>query len=348
MQRTLSPTWRSPLKLIMASLFATMMAVFSGSKAEAAASVNWLTPPDGSSYLVGTPVAPTGNANATGTTGTGLDLVLVLDSSGSMGGTAGTTQTLQQWQRDASIALVNSLPEDTTSVSIVEFDSDANVVIGLTPLIPASNKTDIINAINGVNASGGTNIPSGINAGTGVLTGGGATAGRASQMVVLSDGFTSGDPGAAAAAAIAAGVDNVHSVALPNANVTQMQSIATNGNGTFVDFSSATDLQPLIDIFNGTGGNFVGIDKVEVTLPDGTVVEVPVDAFGNFQVSPDWGIELGPNTFIATAFADDGTTDTATLTLIGTAGIVPLPAAAWMLLSGLIGLGAVARRKSAA
>ena len=177
---------RSPLKLLMVTLIAATMAVFSGGKVEAAASVSWTNPANNSAFPVGTPAMPMGTASGVGVTGSGLDLVLVLDSSGSMGRfEAG--QTLQQWQRDAAIALVNSLPTGTTSVSIVEFDSFASVVTGLTPLLPVGN----IAAINGVNASGGTTIGSGITAAQTVLTGATATAGRSGQMVVLSDGFSS-------------------------------------------------------------------------------------------------------------------------------------------------------------
>jgi len=202
-----------------------------------------------------------GTASGVGVTGSGLDLVLVLDSSGSMGRfEAG--QTLQQWQRDAAIALVNSLPTGTTSVSIVEFDSFASVVTGLTPLLPVGNIAAIEAAINGVNASGGTTIGSGITAAQTVLTGATATAGRSGQMVVLSDGFSS-SPATQAAAAKAAGLI-VHSVALPGANIPPMQSVASNGGGVFTDFSNPADLANLVAVFSGTGGNLVGFDRVEV------------------------------------------------------------------------------------
>jgi hypothetical protein len=76
----------------------------------------------------------------------------------------------------------------------------------------------------------------------------------------------------------------------------------------------------------------VGIDHVEVELPDGTVITVPTDGLGNFVV-PDWVMELGPNEFIATAFATDGTTASAALTLNGT-NPVPEPSAALLFGAG--------------
>lgn len=331
---------------ILSLMAAALVTLFMAGQVHAAASVSWLSPADGSSAPVGTNVAPTGIASGVGSSGDGLDLVLVLDSSGSMALTS-AGQTRQQWQRDAAIALVNSLPAATTSVSIVEFDTNANVVTGLTSLTPASNITDIINAINGVDRSGGTNIASGIVAATSELTGANATTGRSKQVVVISDGDpTAGNQNQAAIDAIAAGVNNIHSVAIPGANVSAMEAIATNGNGVFSDFSNAADLANIVDVFNGTSGNLVGLDRVEVTLPDGTVITVPTDGLGNFNLA-DYALELGDNVFSATAFATDGTQATADLTVIGTAVTtpVPLPAAAWMLLAAIAGLGAMARRK---
>jgi hypothetical protein len=306
--------------------------------ANAAGSVSFTSPPDGSSAVVGTHITPTGSASISGTTGDGLDLVLVLDSSGSMFGAR------QAAQAAAAKALVASLPTATSSVSIVEFDSNASVVIGLTPLIPASNITDINNAIDSVDASGGTTIGTGIDAATGVLTGAGATPTRQQMMVVLSDGSTSGNPATNAANAIAAGVDAVHSVSLPGAVDSVMQAIAAAGSGVWTD---GTDLSALEDIFSGTGGSLVGIDKIVVTLPDGTVIDPnSVSGVGAFTVDTPFNIGLGPNTWEVTAFFTNGTSASDTVTVIGTpASVVPLPAALPMLLGGLGLLGALRLRR---
>ncbi len=323
-----------------------LLATFSMS-AYAATAVSWTSPANGSSYPVGTSVTPTGTASGIGLTGTGLDLALVLDSSGSMYSSVtvgGVTKSRAQWQKDAAISLVNNLPDSMTSVAIVEFDYSANLVTGLTPLL--TGKTNIINAINSVNASGGTYIGRGIQAATAELTGARHTVGRSQQMVVFSDGYTYGTPATDATTALTAGVDAVHSVALPGADTTTMSSIATAGSGTFIDASSATGIQNLINLFSGYGGNLVGIDRVDITMPDGSLVgSVTLDAFGNF-VAPAWLMALGSNQFIATAYGSDGTSASSILTLNGTAVTsVPEPGVLGLLGLGLVSLYGTRRRR---
>lgn len=318
--------------------------------AYAATAVSWTSPADGSSYPVGTTVTPTGQASGRGDPGTGLDLALVLDSSGSMGNpqrVGSVIKTRGQWQKDAAIALVNNLPDSTTSVAIVQFDYYAGLVTGLSPLL--TSKTAIISAINSVDASGNTYIGKGIRVATSELTGARHTAGRSQQMVVFSDGSTAGTPAGDASAALTAGVDAVHSVALPGANISTMQSIASAGSGTFIDASSATGLQSLIDLFSGTGGNIVNIDRVDITMPDGSFLgSIALDIFGNF-VTPGWLMALGANEFIAKAYGSDGTSAMATLTLNGIAKdgeatTVPEPGILGLIGLGLIGLYGSRRR----
>ena len=329
------------------SVGALLMVAFSMS-AQAATSVSWTSPADGSVYPVGTTVAPTGVASAIGSTGSGLDLALVLDSSGSMTSleTVGSvTQSRAQWQKDAAIALVNNLPTTNVSVAVIQFDSSSSTYQTLTSL--STNKADVINAINLVNASGGTYIGSGILQATSELTGGLHTAGWSQQMVVMSDGQTSYLPQTynAASAAWASGI-NVHAVSLPGASITTMTTIAANGNGTHIDATTATGIQDLIDLFSGAGGSLVGIDHVDITMPDGVLVgTVAVDAFGNFQ-TPDWLMELGPNTFTATAYATDGTSASADLTLHGRTSDVPEPGILGLLGLGLVSMIGIRRRRA--
>lgn len=313
--------------------------IFGASSANAAGSVSFNSPVDGSSAPAGTSVTPTGIANISGTGGTGLDLVIVMDSSGSM-----ATGGRQAAQKAAAKALVDALPVTTTSVSIVEFDSDSNEVIGLTPLMPASNITAIKTAIDSVDSNGLTTIGDGIDEATAILIGAGSTSGRSKQMVVLSDGSSSGDPGASAAAAVAAGVDNVHSVGLPGHNVSTMQDIATEGNGVYTD---ASDLATLTGIFQGTGGSLVGVSNIEIIMPDGSVIASnSVSGVGAFTVDQAFNIGLGPNTWTVNASFTDGSTASDTVTVYGTQGaVIPLPAGFPLLLGGLGLLGALGARR---
>lgn len=323
------------LKRKILSVFLVVAALLFATSAMADTSVSWLTPANGSTYNVGDAVAPTGQASASGVIGgNGLDLALVIDESGSMGGTA-----IAQ-AKAAAIALVNAMPEDTTSVAVIGFDSYSHTYRYLTALNP--DKQSVINAINSIGASGGTNIGNGINAATNVLLAG-HTDGRAMMQVVLSDGYSSGDPAAAAANAYANNI-TVHSVGIPGHNTAQMSAIATAGHGVY---TNVTSLDDLVALFDGTGGNLVGIYRVVVTLPDGTELELTVDALGNF-VLPDWIMELGENEFVVTAYGTDQTQDTDTLTLTGIGVNAPVPEPTTMLLFGLglLGLAGVGRKKS--
>ncbi len=308
---------------------------------QASITASWLAPPDGSSYLVGTVVNPNGNANASGVVGgSGLDLGLVIDTSGSMGSWY-SGKTTMQWAKDASNSLVDALPAASSSVSVTSFDSSGNLEIGLTPV--STGAASIHAAINGLSDSGLTYIGSGISVGgNSIVTGG--TTGRSQMMVVLSDGYPS--DGAAGQTQAAYFYNNhgiiTHTVGVPGHSASTMQNIATAGHGIY---TSVSDLTSLESLFNGTGGNLVGLDHIDVTLPDGTLLSnYSTDGLGNFTL-PNWAIGLGANTFTVNAYDSVGNMATADLTLYGT--VVPVPAA---MLLGLLGLGTAGmrlRRKSA-
>jgi Ca-activated chloride channel homolog len=290
---------------------------------------------------VGTAVTPTGAASASGWVGgTGLDLALVLDVSGSMAFDGGGGHTRMYWLQQAAIALVNSLPQASTSVSLIGFDMNTHLYYQLTSLQPVANKNALISQINALTPGSGTAMGDGINAGTAELTSARHTAGRSMMEVVVSDGEwnTGANPIGAAQNAYNQGI-TVHTVGLllSGQGAVDMQATANAGHGVYTAFS---DLSRLEGIFDGTEGNLVGLDHVTVTDPNGNTTTVPTDGLGNFS-APNWNIELGSQTWTATAYGQDGTSASANLTLQGVPQGVPeggsslaLLAAAFM---GLLG-----------
>ena len=312
--------------------------------ASAAVSVNWQSPADGASFQVGTKVTPVGRASATGVVGQGLDVSLVGDSSGSMGATetatdsAGNTVTKTRgaWQKEGMQSLVDGLPDNAT-VSIVEFDSNANTVIGQT-VLDAAGRAAVATAINSINESGGTFIGSGIQEAEGELVPG--TPGFDQVMVVFSDGSTSGNPSIDAANAVTAGVESVNAVTLPGAVFSTMQGIADSGNGTNVDARNDIGLVNSL-LSGGGGGQPVGIASIDVTDPDGNVIPTTAGVGGIFQ-APMYHLNLGANIWTVKVTGTDGSMATDTLTVFGvnTTAPIPLPAGGALLLSALVsGIG---------
>ena len=326
------------MKKLSVLIILAVCTLFMGGTAWADTSVAWTSPTNGSTFDVGTVVNPQGQAAGNGWVGgTGLDLALVIDISGSMG--YYPNYTLDNYAKPAAIALVDSLPEATTSVAVIGFNSIANTFQVLTPL--STNKTDVIDAINSLYAGGGTNIGSGIAEATNTLVAG-HTDGRQMMQVVLSDGQGSYSDEAATA------FNNygiiTHTVGVPGHNSSQMAGIAADGNGIYTD---VTDLNDLVSLFDGTDGTLVDLDHVDIQLADGSWINnIATDGLGYF-VLPDQVIALGANTFTAHAYGTDGTSASAVLTLNGVDNNAPVPEPATLLLmgSGLLGLAGLNRKK---
>ncbi len=308
----------------------------------AATTVSWSSPPDGSKYLTGTNVTVTGRAAGVGGTGgMGLDLALVMDSSRSMWGEAETAQN------SAAKALVAALPQGSSSVAIVDFDGYARTWIGLTPLDGINANVNA--AIDRVDAWGSTSIHSGIDEAARNLTNS-SNPERLQAMVVLSDGGSDrGLADAAADNAIASGVDAIHSVAMGSGADEDTLKAVVNGPdniyGTADDYGTFNDstIEQLVGIFDGTAGNLVGLDRIDYVDPDGVLhTDYATDGLGNFSLA--WTLNQGANVFQITAYGDDGTSYTSTLTI--NAAPVPLPASVLLFATGLLGLIGLRRRKS--
>jgi|GEM_PF-269909 Ca-activated chloride channel family protein len=121
-----------------------------------------------------------------------LNLALVLDVSGSMYEEDGTGISRLKRIQDAAIAAINKLKADDT-ISIVAFAHNAQVVLPPTKLAHKDKIVDVIKRIDMFDVDpGGTAMDQGIRLALGAVAEH-ASAGTRTQLVVLTDGETSGE-----------------------------------------------------------------------------------------------------------------------------------------------------------
>src|SRR6516164_3062831 len=122
----------------------------------------------------------------------GLNLALVLDVSGSMYEEDGTGKSrLSRIQEAAHAAIQKLKPEDT--LSIVAFAHDAQVILPATALAEKEKIEEVVGRIDRFEVDpGGTSMDQGIALGMGEIEKNTGT-GKLSQLVVLTDGETSGE-----------------------------------------------------------------------------------------------------------------------------------------------------------
>ncbi len=121
-----------------------------------------------------------------------VNLALVLDVSGSMYEEDGTGISRLKRIQDAAVAAINKLKPDDT-ISIVAFAHNAQVVLPPTKLAQKDTIVDVINRIDMFEVDpGGTAMDQGISLGLGEVEQHAST-GTLTQLVVLTDGETSGE-----------------------------------------------------------------------------------------------------------------------------------------------------------
>ncbi|MBQ8578906.1 MAG: VWA domain-containing protein [Clostridia bacterium] len=168
-----------------------------------------------------------------------MSVILVIDRSGSMGGTA---------MEDTKNAVINFIrnADDGLSLGVVAFDSSAEL---LSPL--GTGRTEMLRAVNAIEAGGGTDIQSGLSTACEALSHG---TGRRT-VILLSDG-SDGNPAAIDAVLETLRAQNVcvYSIGFGGADSDYLAHIAESTGGRFL---SADNSALLSDIYSSIGETMV-------------------------------------------------------------------------------------------
>ena len=147
-----------------------------------------------------------------------LSLVFVLDKSGSMSG-----ENIEQ-SKEAIKSCISQI-ESGAQMGLVSFDNEATLECRLT-----DNGAAVRSCVDGIQAAGGTNIASGLSAGIELLAGRGGT----KVIILLSDGYGSGDnlDGVVAEAAMQGII--IYTIGLQGCDEATLSSISGNSGGQFI------------------------------------------------------------------------------------------------------------------
>ena len=232
-----------------------------------------------------------------------VDIMLVLDRSGSMGVSGGTPLNNLKAAANKLVDLIEDTNDDLppgitefSRVGVVSFETTASLNQALT-----TDLDDVRSAINGLVTGNLTAIGDGINLAQAQLAG--SEPARPKIMVVVTDGVSNEgvDPGTAAGNAKAAGTE-IFVIGFGNVNVAQLQAIASGPSYLFV--SPDVDGGDLDAAFEALGEALVqpagtGITVVDTVNPN-FVVSNAVASKGNVVVAGNvltWTIdELGTET----------------------------------------------------
>ncbi len=250
---------------------------------------------------------------ATTAAGQGVDVVLVLDNSGSLSATDPTKERFEAVRQ-----LLNSYgPDADINIGVIFFDDSAEVAVSLRALSTARMNI-LLNRASHSTPSGGTAIGDAIAAASAELSTNGRT-GSSHVIVLFSDGQngSGSDPVSAAQAAAADSVVNVVGLGSDSSFSSEMQSIATAGGG---DFLSASQPSQLISLFSSA--TTVGIASVGIeNTTSGLTVPLVSITSGSFSGSVD--LQDGDNIISVTATDTSGMTTTSQVTVNRTSTTPP-------------------------
>ena len=166
----------------------------------------------------------------------GLDVVLAIDSSGSMSSNDGNSL-----RKEAAISFVERLGENDRA-AVVDFDDSAKEVCSLT-----QDKDVLSSAINSINSSGGTNLSNAVSSGINILTRDESSVNKHKFIILLTDGDGSYSHSYSELA-----VENdiqIYTIGLGDGvNDTLLQKIADDTDGKYYFASSAEDLLGIYEL----------------------------------------------------------------------------------------------------
>jgi|GEM_PF-4453698 len=181
-----------------------------------------------------------------------LDVAFVIDSSGSMG-----WNDPSGYRKSAAREFVGALL-DVDRAAVVDYDHRASVTQSLTRDFDAVNAS-----IGALDSSGGTDISGGVSTGLDHLLAG-SNASRARTMILLADG--QGGSAQSQAERAAANDVTIHTIGFGNADESELESIATETDGSFHAVGSAEELP---EVFSRVAENTTGgVDSDDDGLTD--------------------------------------------------------------------------------
>ncbi len=200
-----------------------------------------------------------------------VDIALVIDRSGSMGGTKIADA------KTAANTFVDVM-QDGDKIAVTSFATSASVNYALTTITGAAIKTAAKNAINGLAASGSTSIGGGMQVGQGQLNNGDPNHPHA--MLLLSDGMENSPPYVTDILPTIPAKTDIYTIGLgSDVDPTQLQNIANTTGGTYTPAPSSTDLQAIYLRIQGqikgqqTTSSFTGTITQGLTILHNTILD---------------------------------------------------------------------------